>query len=278
MNHLAQQLPRRRGRGSGPWPPPLVVPREHGAWAMWIMPGIVGAVLAGVNYHLSALLLFAALLLFVGRYPISVWARSRTRSLPLRAASFNLVIGLAGLALTIGLAAVYQRWALFGFGALAALVMALHLRLATTQRERSVAAELLGIVGLGLTGPATYYTASGDIDTQAALSWLLPALFFGTSVFSVKLRVEGYARIKTGKRLRTLAAALAGYQAMATTTVVLLASLGAVTPWVMGAYVPVTVQAIWLARNLKTPPNLKRLGLLWVGHSVLFAILLVALM
>ena len=32
-------------------------------------------------------------------------------------------------------------------------------------------------MGLGLTGPATYYTASGAIDTQAALSWLLGIVF-----------------------------------------------------------------------------------------------------
>lgn len=251
---------------------------------MWVVPGVVGATLARViplplagNPLAVLLLMIAALMLFFGRYPFSVWARSRTGSFPLRAVSFNLVLGLGGLALATGLAAVYQRWALFGLGALATLIMALHLKLVTTQHERSIVAEFLGIAGLGLTGPAAYYTASGAIDTRAALSWLLPALFFGTSVFAVKLRVEGYGRTKAGKPLGGLIAGLAGYQATAIMVVALLVFLDMVPPWVVVAYIPVTVQAIRLARDLKMPPNLKRLGLLWVAHSLLFTLLLIAL-
>lgn len=245
---------------------------------MWIVPGVVGAALAKANYHLSALFLIAALLLFWARYPVWLWARSRTRTFPGSVLSSTLVIGLAGLALAIGLAAAYGRWVLIGFGALAALVMGIHLWLAAAGHERSLAAEFLGIVGLSLVGPATYYAASGSMDTGAALSWLLPALFFGTSVFAVKLRVEGYARVKAGAWPMALAAALLGYQTLAIGAVALLAVQGVVAPWVIAAYGPVTAQAAWPVWNLRKPPKLRRLGVLWVSHSVLFAILLVTLM
>lgn len=278
MRHPAKQPSRQQENSSGSRSPRLAVPREHGTWGMWIVPGVVGAALAKANYHLSALFLIAILLLFWARYPVWLWMRSRTRTFPSSVLPSTLVIGLAGLALAIGLAAAYERWALIGFGALTALVMGLHLWLVVAGRERSLAAEFLGIAGLGLVGPATYYAASGSIDAEAALSWLLPALFFGTSVFAIKLRVEGYARVKAGAWPIALAAALLGYQTLAIVAVVLLVAQGVVAPWVIAAYMPVTAQAAWPMWSLRKPPKFRRLGVLWVTHSVLFAILLVTLM
>ncbi len=244
---------------------------------MWIVPGVVGAALAQENYHLSATFLVAVFLLYWARYPVWLWVRSRTRVFPKSVIPYTLLIGLVGLAVVIGLAVSYERWALIWFGALAILVMLLHLRLVATGHERSLVGEFLGIAGLGLVGPATYYVATGSIDTQAALAWLLPGLFFGSSVFSIKLRVGGYVRVKAGGWPMGMAAALLAYQVLVILVVTLLAAQDLVAPWTIAAYLPVTTQAVWPIWSLRKPPKFRILGILWVIHSVLFTVLLIIL-
>ncbi len=96
-------MTRQRGNDTGHRSPLLVVPREHGAWGMWIVPGVVGAALAGANYHLSATFLVAALLLFWARYPVWLWVRSRTRVFPKSVIPSTLLIGRVGLAVSSAL-------------------------------------------------------------------------------------------------------------------------------------------------------------------------------
>ncbi len=277
MEHAPRVSTQRRGRGPGLWPFHTVVPREHGAWAMWTVPGIVGAALAGEGYPLSALFLLAVFLLFWARYPVWQWVRSRPRAFRLADYSANIPIGLTGLALVAYIAVAHERWALLPIGALAVVAMGAHIWLVSSRKERDAVAELLGIFGLGIVGPSTYYAASGTVDASFALTWLLPTLFFGTSVFSVKLRVEGYALTRAGRETRGLLAALAGYQALVFAVVFVLIATNIVPLRVVAFYVPVTLQAAWLSRNLKRPPVLKNLGLVWVVQSILFTTLVIAL-
>ncbi len=244
---------------------------------MWIVPGLIGAGLAKTGYAHSALLLAAIFLLFWARYPVWLWARSRTRQFPARAWPSTVVAALAGIGIAVGVATDEGRWGLFGFGGLVAIIMAVYLRALMAGHERALATEFLGIAGLGLAGPAAYYSATGSLDEQALLAWLLPTLFFGTSVFAVKLRVEGFSRVKSGSSPRPLMAVLAGCQIAVLMLVAVLGLLDLVTPLTLVVYVPVTIQCAWTARSLKTSPRIKRLGLLWVAHSVLFTVLVLTL-
>jgi len=242
---------------------------------MWIVPGIVGAWLIRGDYQVSVLFLAAVFLIFWARYPLWLWARSRPRRFPAGAYASTLAIGTIGIVLAFVLIMTNQRWGMFGFGALAAAIMALHLVLTAAGLDRTLAAEFLGIAGLGIVGPATYYIAGGPLDTNAALAWLLPALFFGNSVFAVKLRVEGYARIKRGVSTKYLRLTLVSYLAFMLAVLSVLAVSGVTTPWMVCAYIPVTVQLLWPVNNISTAPRLGRIGLLWVTHSTLFTVLLV---
>jgi len=185
--------------------------------------------------------------------------------------------GVAGAGIVVGLAVAYERWSLFGFAVLVSFALLANIRLLMAGGERSLAGEFLGIASLGLTGPGVYYSATGHLDAQAFAAWLLPALFFGTSVFAVKLRVEGFARVKSGRSPAVLIGTLLGYQVAALAAVAVCCALGVTALTVLAAYVPVTAQAVWSIRGLDTPPKLMRLGLLWVAHSVLYTALLLTL-
>ena len=244
---------------------------------MWIVPGIAGAWLIRGDYKVSVLFLGAVFLMFWARYPVWLWARSRPRRFPPGTYASTLAIGLVGIVLAFVLILTDQRWGMLGFGALAAVIMAMHLVMTATGLDRTLGAEFLGIGGLGIVGPATYYIAGGPLDTDAALAWLLPAFFFGNSVFAVKLRVEGYVRIKRGVSAKSLRLLQVSYLAFMLAVLSVLAVVGVTTPWVVCAYLPVTVQVLWPVHNIGTAPRLGRLGLLWVTHSTLFTILLLLL-
>jgi hypothetical protein len=244
---------------------------------MWLVPGVVGAALAGGGYGLSALLLAVTFCFFWARYPLTLWARSRDHAFPAGALPTTLAFGLIGAALGLVLTAAYGRWLLLAIGAAGGVVMGVVLLLASRGRDRSLASEFLGISGLCLTGPAAYYAAAGTLDSNALVAWLSPALFFGVSVFYVKLRVDGYVRAKSKKPLTPLAVALAGYVALALAVAGALAALGVASPWTLPAYAPVVAQAAWPIRDMDTPPKLRRLGVMWAVHSTLFAALLIVL-
>jgi len=244
---------------------------------MWIVPGVVGAGLAGTGYGISALVLVAVLLLFWARYPLWLWARSRSRSLPDGVIPSMVATGVAGSGIIVGLAVAYERWGLFGFAVLVSVALLANIRLLMAGGERSLAGEFLGIASLGLTGPGVYYSATGLLDAQAFAAWLLPALFFGTSVFAVKLCVEGFARVKSGRSPAVLIGALLAYQVVALAAVAVYSALEVTALTALAAYVPVTAQAVWSIRGLDNPPKLMRLGFLWIVHSVLYTVLLLAL-
>ncbi len=255
----------------------FIFPKEHGAWAMWIVPGVIGAGLAGANYGLSALFLTSVLLWYWARYPVWQWARSRGRRFPSEAVPSVVVTAFAGTVMASALAVAYGRWGVFAFGAALAVLGAVHLLLLMKSNERAIAAEFAGIASLGLTGPATYYFATGTLNSQVFLSWLLPFLFFGTSVFAVKLRVEGHVHRKAGRSYRPLVVSLVAYQVLVPVVMCAVAALGYASFWTLIAFVPVTLQAIWTPWTLQSPPRFKQLGILWTIHSAIFTALLLAL-
>ncbi len=58
--------------------PPL--PKEHGSWAMWSVPLIVGAAVAPAWHWRVLILIGAALAFFLVRYPLATLIKTRKRS------------------------------------------------------------------------------------------------------------------------------------------------------------------------------------------------------
>ena len=70
----------------------------------------------------------------------------------------------------------------------------LNAQQAVRREDRTIGGETMAILGLTLTAPTAYYTASGDLDATALRIWLMCALYFTSSVFYVKLRVHSLNR------------------------------------------------------------------------------------
>lgn len=72
----------------------------------------------------------------------------------------------------------------------ASILFAVNLWLTARRMQRSVLGEFMGVIGLTFVAVLAYYAAEGTDARRALLLWLLNALYFGSSIFYVKLRVE----------------------------------------------------------------------------------------
>ncbi|MFC0706679.1 YwiC-like family protein [Cellulomonas uda] len=179
----ARPASRRRGPG---W-----VPREHGAWAMLVVPVLVGGVLTSPTWR-TALLLVTWLTAYLAFHATGLWLRAsrRPRYLPPVRAYATALVLLGGtlLATAPGL----LRWAPV-YGALLATSLVCSLRRADRSWLNDGvtvgAAVLMTVVSAGLghdgTPPATALTGTwvppGADDPAAwAVTAVLAGYFFGT--------------------------------------------------------------------------------------------------
>ena len=147
--------------------------------------------------------------------------------------------------------------------------------------------ELVGVVGLTLTAPLAAYAASGLWDLRTSILWLVCFLFFGSSVFYVKMRVAAAVVGKTKARLKEgdssfgwseklgLGWPVLAYHGSALALAGLLAWAGALPPLGILALAPVAAHQAVDVAQLSAAINIRRLGFTLLAHSILFGILVV---
>ncbi len=276
------------------------MPREHGAWAVLLIPFATAVGVSGV-FDVKMVFLLASVLCFYvartsylkeivaagsprkpsGRGLRSVAPTGRAREThssdaPVKGAATGIrwtVILLGGSALCAApLLFIWKLWWLAAFGGVAGL-------LAFRKTERSIAMQLLAVAGLTLTAPAAWYAGTGHLGTRALLLWLLNALYFAGGVFYVKMHVAAAIRRKLiqspVEKLRHGAAVLA-YHLGLVVVLLALASSGVVSFWVSLAYAPVVLRAFVGVGQLEPALRIKRLGWTEVAYSLVYAAVLVA--
>jgi hypothetical protein len=259
----------RRRRGPG-W-----VPREHGAWAMLVVPVVVGGVVGGVAWR-QALLLAAWLVAYFAFHATGLWLRAsrRPRYLP-PVRAYGIATAVLGGALVVSAPALL-RWA-----PVYAVLLAVSLACSVRRADRSwlndavtvLAAALMTVVAAGLgahgdpaatAGPTGTLVPPGAGDGAAwAVAGVLGAYFLGTVPY-----------VKTLVRERGDAAVLAvseGYHWLLVVLAVTLALVGALRP---AAGVALVVAALGLLlRALLVPrrrpwPSPRSVGFGEVGATV----------
>jgi len=249
---------------------------------MLIVPLLVGVAVAPIRHPRTWLLLAAALGFFLMRFPLATLVRTRRRANVDRGSLWGWAAVYGGLAFLSGgwLIVVQQLWWLAAMGAGGVLLVLFHLWLVARRREMSAVGELAGIAGLALGAPMVYYTATGQLDGTAALLWLINALYFGGTVFYIKLKVRQQPRLpapdRPAERLAKAAACLA-YQTFALTVLILLVALQKAPLLAPLALLPATFKTLWGAWRWQDRKslNLVRLGVTEIVHSITFAALVI---
>jgi hypothetical protein len=176
----------------------LIIPREHGAWGLLLVPLITG-IAAGISsaQRIWPALIFtlAALSLFWLRTPVEsllgislLTAQGpNERKLALKAAVLLAVVFSACLA---GLLWGGQNLKLLLIGAVATVAFLLQNLLRRLGRGTRMASQVAGALGLTAAAPAAYYIASGRLDGRALALWLANCLFAGNQIHFVQLRIH----------------------------------------------------------------------------------------
>jgi len=261
----------------------LIVPREHGAWGLLLVPMITGA---GVAFrqasHIMPLILLsaAALALFRLRTPFESLigtSAMRAESNDERRTVRSVVLALGGVA---ALALCALLWAgrnadLWPLGAAVAFAFIGQALLKKLGRRARMISEMVGTVGLTAAAPAAYYVITGEFNTTAWVLWVANILFAGDQIHYVQLRlhtakVEGF-RNKLAKGWR-----FAVGQALMTAIITIVCLDRLIPPIASLAFAPLLFRGWFYFIQEPAPLVVRRLGWNEVKHASAFCLIFIA--
>jgi len=259
----------------------LIVPREHGAWGLMLVPLFTGmaAGLASAQ-HFWPLLLFvaAALSLFWLRTPVESLLGSgpmaaRTSRERWTAFVASLVLAVVSAACLIGLMWGGRNKRLLLIGSVAAVAFVAQTVLRMLGRKARMMSQLAGAIGLTATAPAAYYLGTGRLDSRGAVLWLANWLFAWNQIHFVQLRIHAARASTLRDRFDK------GKFFLLTQTVLLVGLVFAslwhyIPPLVVAAFAPALVRGTRWFFQEPQPLDVKQLGWSEMKQGIAFGILL----
>jgi YwiC-like protein len=178
----------------------LIVPREHGAWGLLLVPlftGVATGLPSAQRVWPLVLFVLAALVLFWLRTPVEsllgsgpMLARTpEERRVTLIAA---ILLATTSAACLIGLMWDGRNLKLLFIGAIAAFAFTVQTLLRRLGRGVRMAAQLVGAIGLTATAPAAYYVATGRLETHGLVLWAANWLFAANQIHFVQMNIHGF--------------------------------------------------------------------------------------
>ncbi len=253
------------------WRGRLKLPKEHGAWAMLYVPLAIGMLAAEGERRPVLWLSLAVTFLFLARESVLAWWRARRRGREARSARTLMLLYL-GLALTFG-APLLLEYRLFGMiplaiGALGLLLV--NAEQAARLEDRTILGELLAIFGLTMTAPAAHYVIQREWEPMAWGLWGASALYFASSVFYIKLRMQAaHGRPERREQMRRQCAIYHAFLIAALFGLALTHRMGV---FLALAFAPALGRAL---RHILRPAervNLRRVGLVEIFNALVFLI------
>jgi len=259
----------------------MVMPREHGAWGLLLVPLFTGVVAGAISVErIWPMLLFtlAVLALFwlrtpveslLGTAPLSARTTSERRAAVL-ASTFLAGLSAACLARLMWDGA---RPKLLLLGAIGALLFVAQTLLKRLGRVMRMPAQLVGAMGLTCTAPAAYYTATGRLGMHALSLWAANWIFAGNQIHFVHVRIQAVRAATFKEKFQRGWLFFAGQLFLL--PVVAATSYGHVMPpWAVVAFVPAVFRGIyWFSRGPSTL-QIKSLGWSEMKQGILFGVLL----
>jgi hypothetical protein len=261
----------------------LVIPREHGAWGLLLIPLVTGAC-AGLavaqNWMSLAEFTVAALALFWMRTPVE----SALGTSPMRAQSASesnrLLLAIAALGSVAMACITALLWngadrGLLVLGAVAAVAFVAQALVKRLGRSARMPAQMIGSLGLTAAAPAAWYVLTGQLDARAFGLWLANWIVAGNQVHFVQLRIHSARAARLREKFLRGRWFFLGQLAMVAALVFawrvhLLPGLALV------AFLPLLARGfLWFISGAQ-PLTVKRLGWTELAHGVAFGLLLIA--
>ncbi|MCL4395704.1 MAG: YwiC-like family protein [Chloroflexi bacterium] len=172
----------------------ILLPHEHGAWAMLVVPLLVGVGASRVLDIRVVLFLLAVFGFFMLRYPLVLLVKSRAAEVRENAMRWSVIYAALTSVDAAVLLALTRLWLLIPLGLLGLVSLVVYLWLAARRVEMSTAGEWIGIAGLALGAPGAYLIGRGALDATAVALYALNLLYFGGTVSYIKFKVREQMR------------------------------------------------------------------------------------
>jgi hypothetical protein len=261
----------------------LVIPREHGAWGLLLIPLVTGACVGFVQHGrgLGDLVLFltAALALFWVRTPFEILVGSSV----MRAHTDQEKRIVWQSVLALGVCAVVPLYALLREGrhtgllfiaAISGAAFATQACVKLFGREMRMPAQIIGAIGLTSTSAGAYYILTGRLDSLAMALWMANWVFAGDQIHFVHVRLHGAKLEGIRNRIHRSWVFLVGQLAMLC-AVALIGVSGVLPAFAVLAFVPVTLRGMIWIFGRKAVLDLQWLGITELLHSITFGVLLI---
>jgi hypothetical protein len=261
----------------------LILPREHGAWGLLLVPMITGAgvaLRAGVHVTPFLLLLTAALALFWLRTPVESLLGTSAIRAQTKEERREVAIVIAVLSKIAIVALGALLWAgrnpdLWLIGAAASVAFAGQTLLKKLGRRTRMLSQIVGTIGLTSAAPAAYYVMVGKFDVTAWMLWLANLIFAGNQIHYVQLRIHT-ARIEGLRAKLAHGWAFAGGQAVMTVVLAIVCMARLLPEFASLAFAPILYRGWFYFIQKPGPLVVRRLGWSELAHAVAFCIVFIA--
>ena len=261
----------------------MVVPREHGAWGILLVPLVTGAAVGirSVDAALGVgLFTLVALSLFWLRTPVEscIGAGPMKVQTDAEASAVLKSMMLLGSLAAISLTTLFLRGEAKGLvelGAVAAGAFVVQAALKKFGRRYYMAAQIIGSIGLTATAPGAYYVATGRLDATAVALWAANWIFAGNQVHFVQTRIHNARLAGPGQKIRRAAAFFAG-QVLMLAALLIAGRMHWLPALALVAFVPVLTRGFLWFTTGQQPLAVKRLGWTELAHAISFGLLLIA--
>ena len=261
----------------------LIVPREHGAWGLLLVPMVTAAGVAfreSSNVFPFVLLLTAALALFWLRTPLESLLgisaiRAETKEERSSVAFMVLYLAIVALLASSMLLWAGQNLLLWLIGAAAGVAFVAQAVLRKMGRRTRMLSEIVGTIGLTASAPAVYYVITGEFGITASMLWLANLMFAGNQIHYVQIRIHTAKLV--GVRAKLARAWTFGLGQFAMAAVLAVTCWLGWMPWlVLLAFVPLLLRGFYYFVQKPAPLRVRRLGWNELAQAIVFCVLFIA--
>jgi len=163
----------------------LFIPKQHGAWAMLIIPFWLGIINGGFLWQ-HILLFIGWLLLYLATYPMLLLFKKKKIKFNIKWTAIYMVPALLSL-----LFPIMERPAIILFGLLMTPFFAINAYYTAKNQERAFINDISAIIAFSIPGLASSYLGSGSLTINTFIfPFLTSILFFIGCTFYVKSMIR----------------------------------------------------------------------------------------
>lgn len=159
----------------------IVLPKEHGSWAMFIMPVLIGILFTEAKW-LHLFYTFGWFFLFLASTPILNMFRNKRKIDQMM--PWAIGYSLIGIIFLIPVIIYIPELILFGLSLLPFLGISIFF--INKRKERALLNDLSGILIFTIGGAASYYIGKDAVTTEMFLLILITTAYFLGSAFYIK--------------------------------------------------------------------------------------------